>query len=345
MSVTAGSFSYNSELGTGTNGVGYMGASVAGFRYNLWGGGADPQVLDSNFQFTTKTGGFGPDYYYYDLQYLGSLASVTLTFEATSYSNFQAISNTVTVLKNNTGTSLIAPLTLQGADPNVGVRVESMSSIVFTTQLAQNDTIRFVFANANSDIMIDFTTFSYTLELAPPPPQQPQMVYSQNAQFQTDQLAIMDTTPGSVTSGALIVSGGINAKDTYVSGHVAVNAVKITPNLNDIVFEQQYTLNNDVSAWTNISGLSFDDTKASTIKSQIWVVADGKHALYQINAVNLGNGWTMSSCFTGDITNVYFNIFSEGGYGYLQYKNANSSGTTKIRVRAMTNAPLDSSPF
>jgi hypothetical protein len=65
-------------------------------------------------------------------------------------------------------------------------------------------------------------------------------MYNINSQIFESQLVIRDSsTISSSTSGGLLVEGGISAKDTYVSGHVAVNDVKITPNLNDIVYEQQ----------------------------------------------------------------------------------------------------------
>jgi hypothetical protein len=69
------------------------------------------------------------------------------------------------------------------------------------------------------------------------------MDFKLDSQFLENQLVINDTTCGSSTSGALIIKGGVSSKDTYISGHAAVNNVKITPNLNDIIFEQQALLN------------------------------------------------------------------------------------------------------
>lgn len=196
---------------------------------------------------------------------------------------------------------------------------------------------------SNTTLQITFSQISYTFSEAIP--SSPEIVYSQSAQFNSSQIAILDTTPGSITSGALIVSGGITAKDSYIGGHLAINDVKVTPNLEDVIFEKQVTLNNDVSTFTNITGFNFDSTKTSSFKAQINVtVSDSvnKYALYEINGLYIGTEWVLTSWFNGQITNVSFGITSGG---QMQYKNTNSTGTTTIRLRAITNGALNTSPF
>lgn len=173
---------------------------------------------------------------------------------------------------------------------------------------------------------------------APPPPPPSGPVYNPNAQFQNSQVAIMNTTPGSATGGALIVNGGVSAKDTYITGHTVINAVDVTPNPGDIIYEQQYTLSNAQNSWADVTGLAFDNTKASTFDAQISVLANGKYALYKLNGVKLATGWTMSSWFTGEQTGVTFQVVDANGTGQIQYQNTNASGTTTIRARVVTNS-------
>jgi hypothetical protein len=175
-------------------------------------------------------------------------------------------------------------------------------------------------------------------------------LYNLDALILESQVVVSDTTNSSITSGALTVEGGLSTKDTHVTGHVAINNVKITPNLNDIIFELQATLNPDTMAMTNITDFYFDSSIARTFKAMINVFVSGaesKYALWELNGVYKPTGWIMHTNFTGDITGVNFGVSTnESGIGQIQYTNPNTTGsTTTIRYRAHTTAPVGSSPL
>jgi hypothetical protein len=164
----------------------------------------------------------------------------------------------------------------------------------------------------------------------------------------SDQIVILDTTNASSTNGSLYVEGGSSLHDIFVDGHVMINNVDVTPNLNDMVFERESVLSNNVNDWTNIPNFEFDSAISQSFTSYIHVsVSTGvsKYAYRRINGLYKPSGWIMTTSFSGDFTGVTFNITTESGIGKIQYKNVNNSGTTTIRYRATTNAPVGSSPL
>ena len=172
--------------------------------------------------------------------------------------------------------------------------------------------------------------------------------YNENALYYHEQVVILDTTNAGSTSGGLVVKGGISGKDTYITGHVAVNNVKITPNKNDIIFEQQAILDRS-GTFTDITDFNFDDSIANSFKAIINITVSGaisKYALWEINGVYKPSGWVITSSFTGDQTGVNFKIVNSSGRGQIQYTNSNDAGTTTtIRYRANTTAPPGSTPL
>jgi len=172
--------------------------------------------------------------------------------------------------------------------------------------------------------------------------------YNENAYYYKQQVVIRDTTGAGSTSGGLVVLGGISGKDTYITGHVSVNNVKITPNRNDIIFEQQATLS-ITENFTNITDFYFDDSVANSFKATINVTVSGgisKYALWEINGVYKPAGWVITSSFAGDQTGINFKITNVDGRGQIQYTNSNVNGTTTtIRYRANTTAPPGSTPL
>jgi hypothetical protein len=87
------------------------------------------------------------------------------------------------------------------------------------------------------------------------------MSYNADAQVFETQIVVTNTTqPAGVTSGSIINRGSLSTYDTYVTGHTVINNVKITPNLNDIIYEQQATLNNSQNSWADITDFYFDDS-------------------------------------------------------------------------------------
>jgi hypothetical protein len=174
--------------------------------------------------------------------------------------------------------------------------------------------------------------------------------YNPNAQIFKDQVVIQDSTASSKTGGALVVSGGFSALDTSVTGHVQVNNVKITPNLNDILYELQAVLSPATNEPSDIVDFRFLNAKCNGFKANVNVTVSGassKYALWEINGVYKPTGWVITTLFTGDLTGVDFYIRNDlaTGYGQMQYTNSNGIGTTTtIRFRATTTAPAGSDP-
>jgi hypothetical protein len=175
------------------------------------------------------------------------------------------------------------------------------------------------------------------------------MGYNDDAQVFEKQIVIENTSQeAGVTSGSIINKGTLSTLDTYITGHTIVNNVKITPNLNDIIFEQQSTLANNQASFTNITDFSFSNSTTTSFKAIINVTVsagDAKYAVWEINGLYKPSGWVITSSFTGDLTGIDFSIANEGGIGHIQYKNSNTSGTTTIRYRASTTAPPGSTPI
>jgi hypothetical protein len=176
------------------------------------------------------------------------------------------------------------------------------------------------------------------------------MSYNVDAQVFETQIVIENTTqPAGVTSGSIINKGSLSTLDTYVTGHTVINNVKITPNLNDIIYEQQATLANNQQTYIDITDFYFDDSICNSFKALINVTVstgDAKHAVWEINGLYKPSGWVITSSFTGDLTGVQFSMVNkEGGIGQVQYLNTNTSGTTIIRYRATTTAPPGTTPL
>ena len=176
------------------------------------------------------------------------------------------------------------------------------------------------------------------------------MAYNDDAQVFERQIVIENTSQqAGVTSGSIVNKGTLSTLDTYITGHTIVNNVKITPNLNDIIYEQQATLANNQASFTNITDFFFDDSAATSFKAIINVTVStgqAKYAVWEINGLYRPSGWVITSSFSGDLTGVQFSILNkDGGIGQIQYQNSNTSGTTYVRYRANTTAPPGSTPL
>ena len=165
--------------------------------------------------------------------------------------------------------------------------------------------------------------------------------YQPNAQIYDSQFVIRNsTTITNSSSGGLIVEGGVTSRDTYVVGDVAVNDVRITPNLGDIVKEQQASLGTS-ETWTTTT-ISFDNTYTSSIKATVWVSTTTAKSVWEINAVLDDGAWVYNTSFRGDLIEALdFRVMNVNGFGVLQYL---SPVAIDIRVRATTSAPYDIAP-
>lgn len=172
--------------------------------------------------------------------------------------------------------------------------------------------------------------------------------FNPGAYITENQFVILDTTNASATSASLVVKGGFTTKDTFVDGHVMINNVKITPNLDDIVYEKELVLENNINEWTEISGFEFDSSITSSFKAYINITVSATHSKFasmDITGLYKPTGWIMISSFTGDLTGVTFDITNVGDIGKIRYKNSNTNGTSTIRYRANTNAQPGTTPL
>ena len=112
------------------------------------------------------------------------------------------------------------------------------------------------------------------------------MSYNPSALITNNQIVILDTTNASATNASLVLKGGLTSRDTFVDGHVMINNVKITPNLNDIIFEQENILQNNISEWTAIPDFEFDSALATSFKAHI-------NIMYQPDSLNMRIGKLM----------------------------------------------------
>jgi hypothetical protein len=165
-------------------------------------------------------------------------------------------------------------------------------------------------------------------------------MYNTDSQILEAQVVIRDyNTITSSTSGGLLIEGGISALDTYVRGHVAVNDVKITPNIADIIYEKQFELVNTSESWDDITDLFFINSICNGFKLHISVISS-KNSFWEINGVLANDEWVYNASFTGDLeSGVDFKVIDailEGNnVGQIQYKN-NNIQTVTIRYRAET---------
>ena len=176
------------------------------------------------------------------------------------------------------------------------------------------------------------------------------MSYNPDAQVFETQIVVTNTTqPAGVTSGSIINKGSLSTYDTYVTGHTVINNVKITPNRNDIIYERQATLTNNQNSYADITDFTFADSVCNSFKAIINVTVstgESKTAVWELIGLYKPTGWVITSSFTGDLTGVQFSIANKsGGIAQVQYVNSNTSGTTVIRYRATTTAPVGTTPL
>lgn len=166
-----------------------------------------------------------------------------------------------------------------------------------------------------------------------------------------DDSIIIDNTTNAVNSstGALHITGGISVQkaayigdNVSVQGNVSINNVDITPNLNDIVLEQQATLLPSQEVFIDVTNFYFDNSVTSGFRAHVNVYVTGnttKYALWEINGILQGSTWVIASSFTGELTGIQFRIIDDEGFGRIQYTNSNGEGSdTYIRFTAKTTA-------
>ena len=168
--------------------------------------------------------------------------------------------------------------------------------------------------------------------------------YTPNSQFYDSQFVIRDSsTKVSESSGALIIEGGVAARTTHITGDVSVNDVKITPNLDDVIRQNDIVLTETSGVLNNIY---FNNTKTSGLKITLRATKNGQYAIWTINGIYDGQTWISNASFTGDLlSGVDFNIINNvvSNRGEIGYTNS-EGGSLTVSYRATTTAQLDTEP-
>ena len=95
---------------------------------------------------------------------------------------------------------------------------------------------------------------------------------------------------------------------------------------------------NNQTVATDVTGLAFANATVRGFKAYITVVLDATtdlFAFYELDGIQRGSGWVMSSGYTGDDTLVVFSITSTG---QVQYVSGNYGGYVSLtmKFRAIT---------
>jgi hypothetical protein len=100
--------------------------------------------------------------------------------------------------------------------------------------------------------------------------------------------------------------------------------------------ETSFSLANNQSSPTNVTGLSFNNAVVRSFEAQVSVVIDATADLYEVftlQGIQKGSQWDISSSSTGDTSGINFTITAGGQVQYTSDNYAGfSSGTMKFRA-------------
>ena len=170
------------------------------------------------------------------------------------------------------------------------------------------------------------------------------MSYNRDALVIKTHVRIKDTSPSGASSGGLVVAGSIATTNTDITGEVAVNDTKMTPNKDDIVYEREYTVLADQNAWVNVPGFSFDSSRTRSFQANVKADTPTASTLFELNGLYKATGWAFNYTFTGDLLPLQFAVVDFSGVGQVQVKNP-SADQVDLRFRASTTAIKDTTPI
>ncbi|NBU34187.1 hypothetical protein EB118_04810 [bacterium] len=181
------------------------------------------------------------------------------------------------------------------------------------------------------------------------------------------QVVIYNSIDSTSSSGALVSYGGVSFyKSVYIGGQMDVNSQRITNvatptqafdavnkayvdakfeeccggSQTDLFYESSFNLQNNVLDAVDIPDFSFDaDIKAfvSYVYLNQSVLGEAFDSLVTIRGYSTSTGWVINKSYIGDRGNVDFSMRnSANGMGIMQYTNANTSGTSMIKYRLIT---------
>lgn len=131
----------------------------------------------------------------------------------------------------------------------------------------------------------------------------------------------------SVTSGGTITTlGGVSVgKRMYVGTQLYVNGVNMTPSPYDVFSIRTFNADNNVSSFTNINDISFDSNVLGVdiYLSAILSATTNLYVNFHIRGVNKANSWEIVKTYVGDDTGIQFDITP---LGQLRYTTQNYDG-------------------
>lgn len=158
---------------------------------------------------------------------------------------------------------------------------------------------------------------------------------SSGALLMSGGISIVNTTEAqSVTSGGTFTTlgGGSFAKSVYIGNNLQVNGANMTPSPYDMFSIRSFNAANNQGSFVNITGLQFDSsvcgfdcylTAKLTATSNLYVN-------FHIRGVNKDSSWEIVKTYVGDDTGIQFNITE---FGQLQYTTPTYTGFVSLVFR------------
>jgi len=135
----------------------------------------------------------------------------------------------------------------------------------------------------------------------------------------------------SVTSGGTITTlGGVSVgKKMYVGTQLYVNGVNMTPSPYDVFSIISFNASNNVSTFTNITDISFDSyvLGVDIYLSAILTATTNLYVNFHIRGVNKASSWEIVKTYVGDDTGIQFDITP---LGQLRYTTPNYGGFVSL---------------
>lgn len=144
-----------------------------------------------------------------------------------------------------------------------------------------------------------------------------------------------------LTTGSTFVAyGGVSInKELFIGKQLVVKEVDVTPNIEDISAEREFSADNNVNIPTDVYGFMFTSTNTKSFSAMACInvntVSDDFDALYEIRGLKKRTGWIIDCKYIGDDIGVDFTITSDG---QIQYTSSDKSDwlSTTIKFRALT---------
>ena len=170
------------------------------------------------------------------------------------------------------------------------------------------------------------------------------LIYQDNKLIVGNNSSIIITNTSSsinLTTGSTFVAyGGVSInKELFIGKQLVVKDVDITPNIDDISAEREFSGQNNIMVPNNVTGFVFTELSTKSFSAMACVSiqtnSDEFDALYEIKGLKKRSGWMIDYKHIGDDLGINFTINSNG---QIQYTTTNTPDwlSTTIKFRATT---------